>query len=208
MDRNRLRVYAVTAAMSGRDHLEVARAAIAGGATSVQLRAPELDAGSRSAVAEHLVQACGDAGVLSIVNDDVDAAILAGADGVHVGQDSDASVVRARIGDRMILGVSVGSPAEAASAASAGADYLGVTVWATTTKPEAHAIGLEGVSAIAEATELPVVGIGGIDADNAAMVIGAGAAGVAVISAIAAAEDPVAATRRLAEAVPRREVTR
>ncbi|MFM8999120.1 MAG: thiamine phosphate synthase, partial [Actinomycetota bacterium] len=138
--------------------------------------------------------------------DDVEAALAAGADGVHVGQDADAVAVRARLGAERILGVSVGSPVEAAVAASAGADYLGVTGWATPTKPEARPAGLAGVAAVAAATDLPVVGIGGIDARNAAEVLAAGAAGVAVISAIAAAVDPVAATRAIAESVARRAV--
>ena len=82
-----------------------------------------------------------------------------------------------------------------------GADYLGVTVWGTPTKPEAVAGGPSVVTTVAEASGLPVVGIGGIDAGNAAEVMAAGAAGVAVISAVAAAEDPVAATRELRAAI-------
>lgn len=200
---HRLATYVVTAAMAGRDHLDVARAAIAGGATTVQLRAPELGPDERARIAADLAAICRTAGVLAIVNDDVDAALTSGADGVHVGQDADAAAVRDRIGRDRILGVSVGSPAEAASAASAGADYLGVTVWPTPTKPEARPAGPEGVAAVAAATELPIVGIGGIDAGNAGEVIAAGATGVAVISAVAAAEDPIAATRAIADAVGR-----
>jgi thiamine-phosphate pyrophosphorylase len=97
--------------------------------------------------------------------------------------------------------VSVASAEEAAAARAAGADYLGVTVWATDTKPDAEPQGLDGLRAVASATDLPVVGVGGVDARNAAWVIEAGACGIAVVSAVGAADDPVAATRQLAAAV-------
>ena len=100
-----------------------------------------------------------------------------------------------------ILGVSVGSSAEAEAAEAAGADYLGVTVWETATKADAVPIGLEGLRAVVAATTLPVVGVGGIDAANAGDVIRAGGAGVAVIGAVATAPDPVGAVRRLRSAV-------
>ncbi len=102
-----------------------------------------------------------------------------------------------------MLGVSVGDVDEAVAAERAGADYLGMTVWSTPTKPDAEPRGLEGLGAVVEATMLPVVGIGGIFASNAALVLEAGAAGFAVISAVAAAADPVAATRSLADVVDR-----
>jgi thiamine-phosphate pyrophosphorylase len=101
------------------------------------------------------------------------------------------------LGPDRVLGVSVGSPAEASRAVELGADYLGVTVWASPTKPDANALGLEGIAEIAATTSLPIVGIGGIDAGNAAEVIAAGASGIAVISAVAATDDPAAATREL-----------
>jgi thiamine-phosphate pyrophosphorylase len=85
----------------------------------------------------------------------------------------------------------------------AGADYLGVTVWPTPTKPEAEGRGLDGIGAVVAATSLPVVGIGGIVAGNAARVLEAGAVGVAVISAVASPADPVAATRTLVRVVER-----
>ena len=89
----------------------------------------------------------------------------------------------------------------AATAEAAGADYLAATVWATRTKQEAAPVGLDGLRAIASATRLPVVGIGGIDATNAEGVLANGAAGVAVVSTVGAAPDPVRATRELVEAV-------
>ena len=105
------------------------------------------------------------------------------------------------MGPERILGVSVGSVEEARRAEAAGADYLGVTVWSTATKPEAEPVGLEGLRDVAAATALPVVGIGGIDVGNARDVLAAGASGVAVIGAVAAATDPAEAVRELRAAI-------
>jgi thiamine-phosphate pyrophosphorylase len=205
LDARALGVYVVTSSglVPGRGHREVALAAIAGGATAVQLRAKELSDEEQLSLARELAGRCRAAGVLFVVNDRVRVAVGGGADGVHVGQDQDLARVREAIGPELVLGVSVEDPAQAAAAEAAGADYLGVTVWSTPTKPDARPIGLEGLRRIVAATSLPVVGIGGIDASNAAEVLAAGAAGVAVVSAVGAAEDPVAATRVLAEVVDR-----
>jgi thiamine-phosphate pyrophosphorylase len=209
LDAARLAVYVVTSAsFRGRSHLDVARAAIAGGATAVQLRAPELDDDALTVAAAGLAQACRAAGVLSIVNDRPDVAVAVGADGAHVGQGDDVEGARATLGEDGVLGISVANPEQARRAAALGADYLGVTVWATRTKPEAAAAGLDGVRALAAATALPVVGIGGIDAAKAPEVVAAGAAGVAVISAVAGAGDPVGATRSLRAAVEAALTTR
>ena len=97
--------------------------------------------------------------------------------GAHVGQADDPQRARRRLGTDRVLGVSVGDVDEAVAAERAGADYLGVTVWSTSTKPEAEARGLEGLRDVVAATALPVVGIGGIDAGNAALVLDAGAVG-------------------------------
>src|ERR671919_752304 len=98
--------------------------------------------------------------------------------------------------------------AAAAVAERAGADYLGVTVFSTSTKPDARPIGLDGLSQIVAATSIPVVGIGGIDAANARDVLAAGAVGVAVISVVADADDPIAAVGSLVDAVKRAGATR
>jgi thiamine-phosphate pyrophosphorylase len=197
-----LGVYVVTSAdLAGRGHLDVAAAALEGGATAVQLRAPELEDDALLPLAADLARRCRDAGALFVVNDRVEVAVRSGAGGAHVGQDEDAGLARRRLGPGMILGVSVGDAGEARVAEEAGADYLGVTVWATDTKPEAVARGLEGVREVAGAVRVPVVGIGGISADNATEVLEAGAAGVAVISAVAAAADPVEAVRALRRTV-------
>jgi thiamine-phosphate pyrophosphorylase len=200
-----LGVYVVTSGAfgPGRDHRSIAHAAIEGGATAVQLRAPDLEDAELLAIAGELSIACRDAGVLFVVNDRVDVALRSGAAGVHVGQADDPLTARRRLGPERVLGVSVGNAAESLAAERAGADYLGVTVWSTPTKPEAEAWGLEGVRAVVGAVSLPVVGIGGIDAENAALVLDAGAVGVAVISAVASAPDPVTATRSLVAAVDR-----
>jgi thiamine-phosphate pyrophosphorylase len=198
LDPRSLEVYVVTSAdLAGRDHGDVASAALEGGATALQLRAPELDDQAVLPLAVDLAARCRDAGVLFVVNDRVDVALASGAAGVHVGQDEDAGRARRRLGPDRVLGVSVGGAAQARAAQRAGADYLGVTVWATATKPEARARGLDGLREVVVTTTLPVVGIGGVTTENAAQVLEAGAAGVAVISAVAAADDPVEAVREL-----------
>jgi thiamine-phosphate pyrophosphorylase len=196
LDPRRLGVYVVTSD-TGPGHREIASAALKGGATAVQLRAPELADADLEALAASLVEMCGDVGVPLIVNDRVDIAVGSGAAGAHVGQDDDPGTARARLGPERILGVSVMSAEEAWVAEMAGADYVGVTVWPTATKPEAVGIGLEGLRDIVGATALPVVGIGGIDEGNAREVLAAGATGIAVIGAVASAEDPVEAVRAL-----------
>ena len=205
LDPRSLGVYVVTSsgAVAGRGHREVALAAIEGGATALQLRGKDLGDAELRPLAEELAARCRDAGVLFVVNDRVEVALAAGAAGVHVGQADDLERVRGRIGSGVVLGISVEDAERAAMAEGAGADYLGVTVWPTPTKPDALPRGLDGLREVAGATSLPVVGIGGITPSNAAEVLGAGAAGVAVVSAVGAADDPIAATRVLAEVVDR-----
>jgi thiamine-phosphate pyrophosphorylase len=137
----------------------------------------------------------------------VDLAAALDADGVHLGDDDlPVSVAREQLGEDAIIGRSVSTPEAARRAEEAGADYLGVgAVFATDSKddvpPEEQAIGLDRIRAVREATDLPFVGIGGVTPENAADVVQAGADGVAVISAITAADDPEAATRELHAAV-------
>jgi thiamine-phosphate pyrophosphorylase len=203
LDPMTLRLYVVTSAIlrPGRTHLDVARAALDGGATAIQLRAAELSEDDLRETARTISDICRDRGVVFIVNDEPDLAVAVGASGAHVGQDRDVAEVRRMLGHDGMLGVSVDDAPQAVRAAAAGADYLGVTVWPTPTKPEAEPRGLEGVASVAAATTLPVVGIGGIDASNASEVLEAGAAGVAVVSAVAAADDPIEATRSLRSVV-------
>ena len=194
-----LDLYVVTTGtlVSGRAHGEITTAAVEGGATAVQLRAPELSDDRLLPLAAVLARTCGEAGVLFLVNDRIEVAIRCDAAGAHIGQDEDLDAARGRLGPERILGVSVGSGEEAKAAEAAGADYLGVTVWETPTKPDAVPMGLDGLRAVSVATRLPVVGIGGIDLGNARDVLAAGAAGIAVIGAVATADDPTGAVREL-----------
>jgi len=194
-----LGVYVITAAglVPGRGHAEVAAGAIEGGANAVQLRAPEHGDAELRPLARALADRCRERGVLFIVDNRVELALACGAAGVHLGQGDPWPTARARLGPDLVLGVSVEDARQASAAEAAGADYLGVTVFASVTKPEAVPHGLRGLRRISAATRLPVLGIGGIDAANARQVLDAGAAGVAVISAVAAAPDPAAATREL-----------
>ena len=204
VDPRALRVYVVTTArFAGRSHRDVAMAALEGGAGAIQLRAPRLPDDELIAVGSELARACADANALFIVNDHPEIAVTVGAGGAHVGRGDDPSEARRLLGSDRVLGMSVDAASHAREAEDLGADYLGVTVWATPTKPEAVSGGLALVRAISASSALPIVGIGGIDATNAASVIDAGGAGVAVISAVAAAPDPIEATRELMRVVDR-----
>lgn len=184
----------------GRSHLAVIEAAIAGGATVVQYREKAASTRQMIAEAQALRELTRRAGVPLIVNDRLDVALAIDADGVHVGQDDmPAALARRLIGPDKILGVSAANLAEAMQAAQDGADYLGVgPIFATPTKPDAAPpIGMEGLRAICRQVALPIVAIGGINAANAVDAIRAGAHGVAVVSAVVAAEDVAAAASQL-----------
>lgn len=180
----------------GRATAGIVRAAIRGGIDVVQLRGKELPAREQLAIGRELRAITREAGVLFIVNDRVDLALALDADGVHVGQDDlPAEIARQLVGPEMIIGVSAATIPEALAARNAGADYLGVgAIYTTATKLDAGAATGPGLlGTIAGAVDLPLVGIGGINATNIAEVIAAGAAGAAVVSAIVAAADPQAA---------------
>ena len=197
------RLYVITdeKVSRGRSHLQVAEAAIAGGADVLQLRDKEAGGGRLYQVALQLRKLTRDAKVPFIVNDRLDIALAAGADGVHVGQDDlPASVVREFLGPGRILGVSVDTEEEAALAVGAGADYLGIgpVFEARGTKADAGLpVGVERISRIRRHCPLPIVAIGGIGPGNARKVREAGADAAAVISAVASAEDIEKAARRL-----------
>jgi len=198
-----LRLHVVTDAKAsrGRSHLEVAEAAIAGGADVLQLRDKEASGGRLYREALQLRKLTRDAKVPFIVNDRLDIALAVDADGVHVGQsDLPASVVRGVMGPGKILGVSVDTVEEAVQAEKDGADYLGVgpVFEARGTKPDAgEPVGLDRIARIRRHCRLPIVAIGGINADNVRRVREAGADAVAVISAIVSADDISHATRQL-----------
>ncbi|MCM3745064.1 thiamine phosphate synthase [Sporosarcina luteola] len=186
--------------------LSVLEDALKGGITCYQLRekgAHALVGTEKKAFAVSCQRLCAQYGVPFIVNDDVDLAVEIDADGVHVGQDDvEARFVRKRIGTEKILGVSVHTVEEATKAIADGADYVGMgPVYPTMTKADAKPVA--GTAVIEEVTKvypcLPIVGIGGITAENAEPVFRAGASGISVISAIASSADPELAARRLAE---------
>jgi thiamine-phosphate pyrophosphorylase len=193
----------------GRDLVDLARQMAAGGATLVQLRDKKNDTRTMVDLARALKAALAPFAAPFVVNDRVDVALAAKADGVHIGPDDmTAEDARALLGPDAIIGVSIKS-VEAAEAAPVGLfDYAGVGgVYATLSKEQKKPpIGPEGLSRIAgvlrrRAPHLPIVGIAGIDAGNAAAVIAAGADGVAVISALSSAPDPQAAARALREII-------
>lgn len=188
----------------GRTTLEIARAAIRGGVSCIQLREKTCSTREfidealaiRSLLARHEIPL--------IINDRVDVALAVKADGIHLGQkDMTCSMARKIIPESMIVGISVESLDDAIAAQKDGADYLGVSpIYSTPTKTDtAQPLGLEGLRSIRSEVDLPLVGIGGLNADNAEAVIHNGADGVAVVSAIVAADDPEAATRDLIEIV-------
>ena len=200
---DRWRLYLITDEQlsRGRSHLEVAEAAILGGADVVQLRDKTASGGALYQAALALRKVTREAKVPLIVNDRLDIALAVDADGVHVGQsDLPASVVRRILGPGKILGVTAETGEEALLAEKDGADYLGVgpVFEARGTKSDAgEPKGLEQIARIHEVTRLPIVAIGGIKAENARRVREAGATAVAVISAIVAADDIAQAARQL-----------
>ena len=201
-----LYLVAGTDAVGGRPLDAVVAAAVRGGVTLVQLREKDLPDDQVIGLARRLKALLAAHGVPLIVNDRIEAARDAGADGVHLGQDDlDAAHARALLGPDKIIGVSAGTAAEAALVDRDAADYVGVgSVYATATKPDAGApIGVTGLRALGPAlAPLPIVAIGGIGAGNAAEVMASGAAdGLAVVSAICGADDPEAAAGDLRRAV-------
>ena len=184
-----------------RPYTAIVAAALAGGIDVVQFRDKQSCGRSLFEEASAVQALCRQHAIPFIVNDRLDIALATGADGLHVGQDDiPAAEARRLLGPDRILGVSVGSPEEARLAEAAGADYLGVgpVFEARSTKPDAATpIALSGLAAIKRETSLPIIAIGGINADNAVAVLRAGATGVAVVSAILSAPDICAATRDL-----------
>jgi len=205
LDPDSLTLIAITDGVerSIEDIVQRALACVRGGATMVQLRLKDADARTQVEVARALVAAL-PARVPLIMNDRADLAIASGAAGVHVGvEDLPATAVRRILGPDRILGVSVGNDAEALQAGVA--DYVGIgPVYMTASKGDAGtAIGVAELERLATLCARPAVGVGGIDASNAAAAISAGARGVAVIRALFGASDPEAAARSLRSAIGR-----
>lgn len=202
-----LRLYLVVGSQdcAGRDLADLVAEAVAGGVTLVQLREKPAPTQRVTELARALLGLLRPLGVPLIVNDDLDAALASGADGLHVGQDDPPpALVRRRLPPDRILGLSVGNAAEALTADPGLVDYVGLgPVFATPTKGDAgQPLGLEGLAALRrQVAGLPAVAIGGIKADQAAAVMAAGVEGIAVVSAITAAPDPRAAAAALRRAL-------
>lgn len=176
---------------------------LAGGCRLVQLREKALPPVDLYPLAQALRQRCREAGATFIVNDRVDLALAVDADGVHLGQeDLPARAARRILRPGMLLGISTHDPAQAAQAVADGADYVAVgSMFPTGTKAGFQLVGPGLVRELRPRVPVPLVGIGGITPDNVGEVIGAGADGAAVISAVCAAPDPAAATRRFLDRI-------
>lgn len=200
-DKKSMTLYAVTdrAWVGEKSLYEQVESALKGGATCVQLREKELDERAFLAEARELAALCRRYRVPFFVNDNVEIAIACGADGVHVGQeDMEASDVRRKVGDGMMIGVSVHSVEEARRAVAAGADCLGVgAMFSTATKTDVSIVSKALLTEICAAVEIPVVAIGGISRQNMMELAGTGVDGVALVSAIFAAKDIEAECRLL-----------
>ena len=200
--RKAMLLYAVTDQMwlkEGETLGDVVESVLRNGATFLQIREKDLAQDAFEAEAERLKTLCAQHGVPFVVNDSVEIALQCDADGVHVGQsDIKGRDIRAMIGPDKILGISAGTGDEAVAAEKAGADYIGVgAIFTTSTKKNARNMTMEQLKEIVSSVSIPVVAIGGISAENILQLRGSGVDGVAVVSAIFAAEDPGKATADL-----------
>lgn len=186
-------IYLVTddGCLQGRELLDCVREALEGGVTLVQYRAKTASSAEMYAEALQLKALCDSFKVPLIINDRLDIAMAVGAAGVHLGQDDlPCAAARKILGEDYIIGVSAHNPAEAKAALQSGADYLGCgAVFGTATKADVKKLGTDGLAAICKAKGLPVVGIGGVTADNYREVRAAGADGAAIVSGILAQPD-------------------
>ncbi len=203
----RLIVITDTALADPRSVLDVVAEALAAGAPAVQLRDKTADAATLLRTAAQLRELTRRHGALLFVNDRIDVALAADADGAHLGpEDLPLAAARAVVPGGFLLGYSTDDPDTARRAEADGADYIGCgAVFGTTTKPEAagEAIGRARVDAVARAVSIPVIAIGGVTPANAASVADTAARGVAVVGAVMAAPDPAAAVRQLLQAFQR-----
>lgn len=192
-DKKHMLLYAVTdrAWVGGKTLYQQVEAALRGGVTCVQLREKKLGDKEFLQEAKEIHALCRQYGVPFIVNDNVEVAVACGAEGIHVGQeDMAAGDVRRRVGDGMIIGVSVHTVAEAREAVRSGADYLGLgAVFPTGTKTDANQMSSETLRAICAAVDIPIVAIGGINRGNIGSLAGSGVDGAALVSAIFSASD-------------------
>ena len=200
--KNSMLLYAVTDRAwlkENEDLTSVCKSVIENGATFLQIREKDLDEGTFEQEAEALKKLCAQYHIPFVVNDSVEIALDIDADGVHVGQsDIKGRDIRSMIGNEKILGISAGTVEEAIAAEKAGADYIGVgAVFGTSTKKNARNLTVEKLKEISESVSIPVVAIGGIGVSNIMELVESGVDGVAVVSAIFAAENPGEATAKL-----------
>jgi len=183
----------------GRDEAEISRRAIAGGARMIQLRDKIRAEGAQLPIARQLADVCAENGAAFFVNDDVDLALAAGADGVHVGRtDLPVAIVRERLGPDLLIGASTNNVEEARQAEANGADYVSVgRLFPTGSKANTRPATLDTLRAVKAAVTIPVCAIGGINESNIDAVIEAGADIVSVIAAVVAADDVREAARAL-----------
>ena len=199
--KEELLLYAVTdrSWLHGRTLKEQVKEALDGGVTFLQLREKQIDSELFLQEAQELKELCKQYQVPFVINDDVELALKVDADGVHVGQsDMEAGDVRKKLGKDKIIGVSAQTVEQAVMAEKHGADYLGVgAVFPTSSKDDAQEVDYETLKAICQAVQIPVIAIGGINAQNEDRLKGSGICGVAVISAIFAQEDIKEAAKEL-----------
>ena len=196
-------IYLVTddGCLQGRALIDCVRKALDGGVTLVQYRAKTASSAEMYAEALQLKALCDSFNVPLIINDRLDIAMAVGAAGVHLGQDDlPCAAARKILGEDYLIGVSAHNPAEAKAALQSGADYLGCgAVFGTATKADVKKLGTDGLAAICKAKGLPVVGIGGVTADNYREVRAAGADGAAIVSGILAQPDIRATVEAIAK---------
>ena len=196
-------IYLVTddGCLQGRALIDCVREALEGGVTLVQYRAKTASSAEMYAEALQLKALCDSFNVPLIINDRLDIAMAVGAAGVHLGQDDlPCAAARKILGEDYLIGVSAHNPAEAKAALQSGADYLGCgAVFGTATKADVQKLGTDGLAAICREKGLPVVGIGGVTADNYREVRAAGADGAAIVSGILAQSDIRATVKAIAK---------
>lgn len=201
LDKNSLKLYAVTDRkwLKGSSLEEEVEKAVRAGVTMVQFREKNMKFDELVSLAKKIGAIVHRYNIPLIINDDIDAALASGADGVHVGQeDICASEARQKIGRSMILGVSAGTAEIALEAEKCGADYIGAgAVFSTSTKEDAGKISFCELKRICDSVSIPVVAIGGIKEENIMELSGSGIAGAAVVSAIFAKDDAAASASKL-----------
>jgi thiamine-phosphate pyrophosphorylase len=200
----RLHVLTDTVLQTRFSHSDLARLALRGGADTIQLRQKTGTTREMIRIAVLMKQLCSDYDIPLIVNDRVDVAIAAEADGVHLGQDDfPIPLARELLGQERIIGASASDINEGRKCLEEGADYIGFgPVYPTTSKDDAGAVkGLDTLTQIAEAVSAPIIAIGGISSNRVSEILQAGAHGIAVISSVCCQEDPEQATKTLYQVI-------